>query len=786
MLSFKRVAALVLPLVFMTTGAVQAAPATSGKIAGMVRDALGRALPKVEVTLKTSGQKVAGRSRTDAKGRFVFSGVRPGVYAVFGVKKGFEESTAIAVVKPGSTAATALTLRSKKALELSVVAQRLSQARNELSPTTGGSEYRMSQSDIATLPQGDNTPLNDVLLQAPGVANDSFGQIHVRGDHGNTQYRINGVTLPQGITAGFGQALDTRFANSVDLLTGALPAEFGYQTAGVIDINTKTQMQNGGSVDIYGGSNGTVQPSVEYGGSEGKLSYFVTGSYLGDDLGIENPTSSHSAIHDHTDQANGFAYFSYLLNDTTKLSFMSGTYDGWFQIPNNPGQTPLPGYPAAAGVPGFDSALLNENQYETNRYGVVSLQSAIGSDINYQLSCFSRYTSTHFVPDPIGDLVFNGVASNVFESSFTNGLQADGSYHLNDQHTIRAGVYFSDEKDVSDNTSTVFAVDSSGDPIGTPYPIVDNTSKYGNTLFGVYLQDEWKPIDKLTINYGARFDQMNAFVEANQLSPRLGAVYKLTPETTLHAGYARYFTPPPNESIAPQTLNQYTGTSNQPEVEQDSPVLPERSNYYDAGVIRKITPELTVGLDGYYETSKDLIDEGQFGQAMIFVPFNYAEGKIKGVELTSNYHSGNFGAYGNLAVTQSLAKDVVSGQYNFSTEELAYIANNWIHTDHDQLFTASCGVSYTWWGTKFSADGIYGSGLRSGFANTESVPHSIQVNLGAQRKFESACFGPMQARVAILNVFDSKNEIRAGNGIGVFAPQYGPRIGFYAGLTKFF
>ncbi|MDR3566988.1 MAG: TonB-dependent receptor [Syntrophobacteraceae bacterium] len=786
MLSLKSAAALVLPFVFFMAGAVEAGPVATGRVEGTVRDALGRALPRVEVTLKTSGQEVVGKKRSDAKGRFMFTGVRPGVYAVFGAKKGFEKSTAIAVVKPGATAAAPLTLTSKKALELSVVAQRLVQARNELSPSTGGSEYHISQSDINTLPQGENTPLNDVLLQAPGVANDSFGQLHIRGDHGNIQYRIDGVTLPEGITAGFGQALDTRFANSINLLTGSLPAEYGYQTAGVVDINTKSQIENGGSLDIYGGSYGTVQPSIEYGGSDGKLNYFVSGSYLGDDLGVENPTSSQSAIHDHTDQANGFAYFSYLLNDTTKLSFMSGTYDGWFQIPNNPGQTPNPNYLAALGIPGFNSAALNENQYETNRYGVISLQSAIGSDVNYQLSYFSRYTSTHFVPDPIGDLVFNGVASDVFQSSFTNGLQGDASYRLNDKHTLRAGIYFSDENDVSDNSSSLFPVNSLGVPTGSPYTIVDDTSKNGNTLCGVYLQDEWKPIEKLTINYGARFDQMNAFVSANQLSPRLGAVYKLTPETTLHAGYSRYFTPPTNELIAPDTLQLYQGTSNQAQVQENSPVLPERSNYYDAGVIQKITPEFNVGLDGYYETSKDLIDEGQFGQAMIFGPFNYAQGQIKGVELTGNYHSGKFGAYANLAVTQSLAKDVVSGQFNFTPDELAYIADNWIHTDHDQLITASLGVSYTWCGTKFTADGIYGSGLRSGFANTGSVPANIQVNLGAMRKFQSACFGPMQARVAILNVFDSNNEIRSGSGIGVFAPQYGPRIGLYAGLTRFF
>src|SRR5207302_6102397 len=130
------------------------------------------------------------------------------------------------------------------------------------------------------LPQGNDTPLNQVLLQAPGVVQDSFGNVHVRGDHANLQFRINGIQLPEGIT-GFGQILSPRFANSISLLTGALPAEFGLRTAGVVDIKTKEGvMDNGGDVEFYGGQRGTEQPSFEYGGSEGKLSYFVTGQYL--------------------------------------------------------------------------------------------------------------------------------------------------------------------------------------------------------------------------------------------------------------------------------------------------------------------------------------------------------------------------------------------------------------------------------------------------------------------------------------------------------------------------
>ena len=158
----------------------------------------------------------------------------------------------------------------------------------------------------------------------------------------------------------------------------------------------------------------------------------------------------------------------------------------------------------------------------------------------------------------------------------------------------------------------------------------------------LYLQDEWKPFEKLTVNYGLRFDYMSAFVKADQLSPRLGLVYKLTPETTLHAGYARYFTPPPTELVSSKTLALFANTSNAPPVNLNSPVEPERSHYFDAGVTQKITSGLNVGIDGFYKITTDLIDEGQFGQALIFTPFNYAKGKIEGVELTGNYQFRQF------------------------------------------------------------------------------------------------------------------------------------------------
>ena len=173
-------------------------------------------------------------------------------------------------------------------LDLNVVAKQLDIARSEIQPSLGATVYDFSRQAIETQPQGDNQPFNRLLLQAPGVSQDSFGQLHVRNEHANTQFRINGVQLPEGINV-FGQALQTRLANSVALITGSLPAQYGLRTSGIIDIQTKTgTLAPGGSATMYGGSQSTLQPSAEWGGTVGQVDYYFTGEYLQNAEGIEN------------------------------------------------------------------------------------------------------------------------------------------------------------------------------------------------------------------------------------------------------------------------------------------------------------------------------------------------------------------------------------------------------------------------------------------------------------------------------------------------------------------
>src|ERR1017187_7480041 len=428
------------PNTFADEVLAQASPAALGQVRGSVKDALGRPLAEVSVGLRAPSGAIVARTTSDAKGTFAFEGVAPGTYAVIAEKVQYQAGTAIVTVTAGASATAPVTLAARGALDINVSVAKLVRGRNSLSPKTGSSQYTFQQSDIEALPQGDNTAFNDVLLRAPGVANDNFGQLHIRGDHANIQYRINGVILPEGIT-GFGSALDTRFASRIDLLTGALPAQYGYRTAGVVEIETKSAYESGGRLGLYGGSHGTVNPSLELSGATGPINYYLTGSFLQNNLGLENPTGNSNALHDQTQQTKGFGYFSILPSATTRISAMFGTYQGKFQIPNVAGIQPDPttGFTTLNGGTTFDSANLNENQSEVNRYGILALQSTLGDNIDYQLALFRRYTSLHFTPDPNGDLLFLGNASDLFKSDSATGVQGDASLRLNDRHTLRSG-----------------------------------------------------------------------------------------------------------------------------------------------------------------------------------------------------------------------------------------------------------------------------------------------------------------------------------------------------------
>ena len=370
---------------------------------------------------------------------------------------------------------------------VTVTAEKLAAARNGIQTQTGASTYTITAKDIQDQPGGDNAQLNSVILQMPGVAQDSFGQLHVRGEHNGLQYRLNGIILPEGISV-FGQTLDPRLAESVRLITGALPAEYGNRTAGIIDIQTKTGVfDNGGVVSMYGGSHSDLSPSFAYGGSSGHFNYFVSGDYTTNTLGIESPDGSSDPRHDRTQQYHGFAYLQDILDQNSSVTAVLGTSNAIFQIPNQVGLQPAgldgivglgPQDPGsgnfllnANGATGFPSENLDERQREITHYGILSYLHSAGA-LDYQISAFGRYSSLFFTPgNNVGDILYDGLAQTAYKRDVAYGLQAEGAWRAFAGHTIRFGVLYQADDTLSRTSSRCWRPRLAAPAVTNPNPL---------------------------------------------------------------------------------------------------------------------------------------------------------------------------------------------------------------------------------------------------------------------------------------------------------------------------
>ena len=258
----------------------------------------------------------------------------------------------------------------------------------------------------------------------------------------------------------------------------------------------------------------------------------------------------------------------------------------------------------------------------------------------------------------------------------------------------------------------------------------------------------------------------------------------------MHAGYSRYFTPPPQELAAQGSIDLYANTTNAPEIATSDNVKAERTHYYDIGISHQVNSKLTLTADAYYKKISNLLDEGQFGQALILTPFNYAEGYAKGLELSAIYSEKDWGLFLNASTQKAQGRNINSGQALFGADEVAYIKNNYVFLDHDQTYTMSGGGHYHFGDSQASADFLYGSGLRmtpdGGAPNSGHLPHYFTVNTALTHTWKNTPLGKVEGRLALINLFDKSYLLRDGSGVGVGAPQYGARRSLYAGLSTSF
>ncbi|MGZ3306339.1 MAG: TonB-dependent receptor [Asticcacaulis sp.] len=681
---------------------------------------------------------------------------------------------------------------SAQPVEVVVRAQRLDAARARVEPSLGASTYSFSNALVEARPGGETVSLGQVLSQAPGVSQQGSGQLVVRGGAG-LQYRINNVIIPEGFTD-LGESLSARFASRIELITGALPAQYGLQTGGVVNITTQNSTyQQGGQYELYGGGAGEIEPAIEYAAASGGTDMYVSASYLQNQAGLPSVTGEARPGHDRTGQLDGFAYVEHTLDDQTRLSLIAGTSDERFQIPHAPGldaasyvapgtfQRPL----NVQGVSHYPSDMWGGRQADSGRYAVVTYLKTLDR-FTVQASLFGHYSTYGLTPDVTGDLLFTGLAQRVRGREATAGLQVEGAYTAG-AHIVRAGLLASWDRQRREVASTVLPVDVNGRQTANVAVTDLDRSTDISTTGSLFIEDEWKIAEPLTVNAGLRFDHVRGIAGGEALSPRLNLVWTAADGMTLHGGYARYFVPPQDDAAG--RTPDLAGTTGAPFSLANGALRPESDDYYDLGIEKK-TAHLTLGIDAYWREARDFIGRAPLGQTLLEHTYNYESGRVRGVEFMANYVKGPLTWWANLALSRAEGRRIVSGQYAFTADELAWLDTHFAPTSQDQAVTASGGASYTFGHLHLSGDVLWGSGTPvtspGGAPNGARVPGWVQANLSALYRINGIGGKRLDLKLDVVNALDERYRLSDATALGAETAQWGPRRGVFIGFEQSF
>ncbi|HXR19321.1 MAG TPA: TonB-dependent receptor [Steroidobacteraceae bacterium] len=640
---------------------------------------------------------------------------------------------------------------------------------------TGAADYRVRAQDMAGLPNGNQSAITEVLTQLPGVAVDQNQQIHIRDTEGpQFQYQINGWLVPLDINTNppFLSMLNTMFIQQLDLRVGVLPARYGLATGGVVDVQSKNGCQaQGGEFSLEAGQRSTLSPSIEYAACDGALSSYVSARQTWSNTAFSSATPGPTPIHDEGSTPQALGFWSYSLSAQTQLTLLLAATRSDDELPDAPGLARAYSLAGITSVP--SSAQIDSHLNFRDRLAMAGIHSTTDSGLELQLGYTAHFISQQFLPDPVGELIYQGVASQALHEDADQTLQADLRWHGGD-HTLAAGVYVGDYHVQNSVDSRVFPADAAGAQTSSVALARRTGSSASNVISSLYVSDLWRLAPALSLDLGLRGDNLTGYTRAEQFSPRLNLLIRPDEVMAFHLGAARYLQVPSFLGIAPTTPAAFAGTTAQGPPGVTLP-LAEDDYELDAGVLLHPSAQLTLALDNYYEWTRHYLDTGQFGVVPIFAPFNYDHGYLWGSELSARVAVPGLSAYASLTLGENWQRGVATGQFNFNPDELAYIDSHAILLDHQPKFGGAAGFSLTRRPYALLLDAIYSSGLAAGFADTQTLPQTLQINAGAERTWALSDGLPLSLRFTVLNVLDRINEIRSAEGIGIFQAAFGPR-----------
>ncbi|HYM37992.1 MAG TPA: TonB-dependent receptor, partial [Nitrospiraceae bacterium] len=664
--------------------------------------------------------------------------------------------------------------------------------------------YSVSRKDIEVLPRGNNVELHDVLQTIPSAVYGSLKQMHIRQDHANFQFRIDGVPIPETVSSTFSDVITPRAWERADIILGGMEAQYGNKTAAIIDITSKSGTKPGfGSAQMFGGSNETVNPSFEYGGTVGeKFRYYVLNSHIDTNRGIEPPTMGHSIFHGQSERNQTYLRGDYQRDNRNNFTWLFLNSVAKYQIPTTPG---LPTNAAVLGLlqaqnPLFApvaSQAINEVQRENNQYAHMVWRHDEKPNSFFSLAGYFRHTQATFTTDPLNVLAYTPDETAAFSASsqdraaYSGGVRLDHTYVPNSRHLIKTGIQIDRTQTINKTRLSTFADDGTGNPTGSVIQLPSD-----NRLIGwrqeFWVQDQWSPHEQWTFNLGLRGDAAQYLVNEGQVSPRVGAAYKYNQSNVFHAYYGRLFTPPNLEAISFAKLNT-AGTKAQPDNTTNNSVRAERAHYFEVGSYHALNRQVTLELSGYYKLNHFQSDAGQFGTTPLLNFFAFERGWQRGIDGALKVQfTENLSGRGSVAWGQCKGYGLQSGHFLLEQKEIDDInSRGGVFCDHSQLMTSSAVLSYTLLEhTTITGQMLYGSGLRmtedGGETNSSHSPSYTVYNLSIAHIFPLPNQQKFLLGFDIVNLLDQNYFINQGSGIGLGVTHVGaPRSFFLRGQWFF-
>ena len=768
-------------------------------ITGSVQNQDLRRVGQVLVEVKNQEGALVTTGVSNSAGEFSIPVSADETYSVSAVQDTYRSE--YIVLKIGTEAPNSITLTLSKTTEIALeVRSPLASIQYNASSET----YSISRKEIEELPRGNNVELQDVLVTIPGAAYGSLKQVHIRQEHANIQLRIDGVPIPDTVSSTFSDVISPRAWERADIILGGMEAQYGNRTAAVLDITTKSGTKPGfGSAQMLGGSNRTINPSFEYGGTIGeKFRFYVLNSHTATNRGIEPPTLGHSIFHGQSERNQTFIRGDYQLDNSNNFSWVFLNSVAKYQIPTSPGGEVDPFVTGLlqASRPGFTpvaSQAIDENQKENNQYGHMVWRHDVNSANFFSLSGYVRQTRATFRTDPFNVLAYTAVPAEPFSAAsqdrnaYSGGIRLDHTYIPNRQHVIKTGFQVDRTQTWNKTRLFTFADDVAANPNVLGLDADNRLIGYRQEF---WIQDQWSLNDRWTFNLGVRADVVQYQRDEAQISPRVGITYKADPSNVFHVFYGRQFTPPNLEAISFAKLNT-AGTKAAPEDTTNNLSRAERAHYFEVGSYHALTSWATLQLTGYYKLANYLADAGQFGTTPLLNYFAFERGWTRGIDGALKLQvTDNLTARGNVAWGQCKGYGLQSGHTLLEAAEIADInSKGGVHCDHQQTLTSSAIVAYRFLErTTLTGQTLFASGLRTaeegGKTNSTHSPSYTVYNLSLTHVIPLPWDNQkLLLGFDVVNLLDQKYFINRGEGsIGLGVSHAGMPRSFFFRAQWFF